>query len=91
MASIEQRFEDFDERGDNNISRVDFDESRFAQFAPSVAQNLFESYDANEDDVVTKEEVLTQEETNFKEMAQANPEKFTNSRLQDFLDSFCNC
>lgn len=85
MTSIEDRFDSFDVQGDNNVTLSDFDASRFAQFVPSVAQNLFEGYDINQDGVVTKEEVLLKERENFKEIALSDTQKFTKSELIMFM------
>ena len=85
MASIEERFERFDDNGDNNVTSVEFQESRFVEMVPSFANDLFKGYDANEDGVVTKEEVLEKERVNFKEIAKTNEDKFTKEEFVLFM------
>jgi len=85
MTSIEERFERFDDSGDNNITLAEFQESRFVEMVPSFANNLFKGYDANEDKIVTKDEVLTKEKRSFKEITQAHEDKFTKNEFVLFM------
>ncbi|MGB5966345.1 MAG: EF-hand domain-containing protein [Sulfurimonadaceae bacterium] len=85
MAFANERFEKFDDNGDGNVTLSEFNESRFAEFAPSMAQDIFERYDANQDGVVTKEEMLQKEEANFAEMAGVHTDKTTKNEMIAFF------
>lgn len=85
MAFAEERFEKFDDNGDGNVTLSEFNESRFAEFAPNMAQDIFTRYDTNQDGVVTKEEMLSKEESNFAEMASADNDKVSKNEMIAFF------
>lgn len=85
MAFANKRFERFDDNSDGNVTLSEFNESRFAEFAPSMAQDVFTRYDLNQDGVVTKEEMLQKEESNFAEMAVAHADKVTKNEMIAFF------
>ncbi len=85
MAFANKRFEKFDDNGDGNVTLSEFNESRFAEFAPSMAQDIFTRYDANQDGVVTKEEMLQKEEADFAEMAGVHTDKITKNEMIAFF------
>ena len=85
MAFANERFEKFDDNGDGNVTLSEFNESRFAEFAPGMAQDVFTKYDLNQDGVVTKDEMLQKEEANFTEMAGIHQDKITKNEMIDFF------
>ena len=85
MAFANKRFEKFDDNGDGNVTLSEFNESRFAEFAPGMAQDIFTRYDLNQDGVVTKDEMLQKEEANFAEMAVIHTDKVTKNEMVSFF------
>ena len=85
MAFANKRFERFDDNGDGNVTLSEFNESRFAEFAPGMAQDIFTRYDLNQDGVVTKDEMLQKEEANFAEMAVIHTDKVTKNEMVAFF------
>ena len=85
MAFANKRFEKFDDNGDGNVTLSEFHESRFAEFAPGMAQDIFTNYDLNQDGVVTKDEMLQKEEANFAEMAVIHTDKVTKNEMVSFF------
>ena len=85
MAFANKRFERFDDNGDGNVTLSEFNESRFAEFAPGMAQDVFTRYDLNQDGVVTKDEMLQKEEANFAEMAVIHTDKVTKNEMVAFF------
>ena len=81
MAFSDERFAKFDDNGDGNVTLTEFNQSRFAEFAPAMAEDLFSRYDSNNDDVVTKEEMVQKEEANFSGMAVVHADKFTKKEM----------
>ncbi len=53
------RFERLDSDDDDNVTRAESTESRFAQFMPGIMEHWFEKNDINSDDVVEKPEMST--------------------------------
>jgi Ca2+-binding EF-hand superfamily protein len=84
MTHSNERFAKFDDNGDGNVTLTEFNQSRFAEFAPGMAQDLFNRYDSNGDGVVTKEEMLQKEEADFSEMAVVHTDKFTKNEMIAF-------
>lgn len=84
-AFSEECFGKFDVNGDGKATFSEFNESRFAKSSPSMVQDIFINYDTNQDDVVTKEEMQSKEETNFTDMASADSDKISKNEMIAFL------
>lgn len=85
MAFAQKRYAKFDDNGDGNVTQTEFNESRLVELMPSMAQSVFEDYDANKDGVVTKEEMMQKEEGDFALMESDGDARVTKKEMTLFF------